>query len=47
MVLLIIKKFRKLKEKVTNYILRQDLIKYLEKCLFKKILNQKKNMKKI
>ena len=46
MVLLIIKKFRKLKQKVTNYILRQDLIKYLEKYLFKKILNQKKNRKK-
>ena len=26
--------FRKLKQKVTNDILRQDLIKYLEKCLF-------------
>ena len=26
--------FRKLKQKVTNYILRQDLIKYLEKYLF-------------
>ena len=26
--------FRKLKQKVTNDILRQDLIKYLERCLF-------------
>ena len=26
--------FRKLKQKVTNAILRQDLIKYLEKYLF-------------
>ena len=33
--------FRKLKQKVTNDILRQDLI-----CL-EKILNQKKNMKKV
>ena len=37
MVLLIIKarnEFRKLKQKVTNDILRQELIKYLEKYLF-------------
>ena len=39
--------FRKLKQKVTNEILRQDLIKYLEKYFLEKILNQKKNMKKV
>ena len=37
--------FRKLKQKVTNDILRQDLIKG-DICL-EKILNQKKNMKKV
>ena len=42
--------FKKLKQKVTNYRLRQDLIKDLENiCLEKilKVLNQKKNMKKV
>ena len=42
--------FRKLKQKVANYNLRQDLIKGLEEiCLEKilKVLNQKKNMKKV
>ena len=37
--------FRKLKQKVTNDILRQDLIKG-DICL-EKILNKKKNMKKV
>ena len=37
--------FRKLKQKVTHDRLRQDLIKDLEKTL--KVLNQKKNMKKV
>ena len=40
-------KFRKLKEKVTNDILKQDLIKYLEKICVEKILNQKTNMTKV
>ena len=39
--------FRILKQKVTNDILRQDFIKYLEKYCLEKILNQKKNMKKV
>ena len=39
--------FRKLKQKVTNDILRQDLIKYLGRYCLEKILNQKKNMKKV
>ena len=39
--------FRKLKQKVANDILRQDLIKYLENICLEKILNQKKNMKKV
>ena len=39
--------FKKLKQKVTNDILRQDLIKYLENSCLEKILNQKKNMKKV
>ena len=39
--------FKKLKKKVTNDILRQDLIKYLETICLEKILNQKKNMKKV
>ena len=39
--------FRKLKQKVTNDILRQDLIKYLKNICLEKILNQKKNMKKV
>ena len=39
--------FRKLKQNVTNDILRQDLIKYLENICLEKILNQKKNMKKV
>ena len=39
--------FRKLKQKVTNDILRQDLIKYLKNICLEKILNQKKNLKKV
>ena len=41
--------FRKLKQKVMDNILRRDLIKDLEFCLEKilKVLNQKKNMKKV
>ena len=43
--------FRKLKQKVTNDTLRQELIKNLEKDLFGEdlfeVLNQKKNMKKV
>ena len=42
--------FRKLKQKVTNDRLKQDLIKDLERYIFEKILkvlNQKKNMKKV
>ena len=41
--------FRKLKQKVTNNRLRQDLIKYLERYMFGeilKVLNQK-NLKKV
>ena len=42
--------FRKLKQKVTNDGLRQDLIKDLERYTLEKtlkVLNQKKNMKKV
>ena len=39
--------FRKLKQKVTNYNLEHDLIKNLEKICLEKILNQKKNIKKV
>ena len=42
--------FRKLKQKFTNDRLRQDLIKDLERYTLEKILkvlNQKKNMKKV
>ena len=39
--------FRKLKQKVTNDILRQDLIENLENNCLEKILNQKENMKKV
>ena len=40
--------FRKLKQKVTNDILRQDLIKYLEKYLFREdIESEEKNEKSI
>ena len=42
--------FSNLKQKVTNNRLRQDLIKYLENIFLEKILkvlNQKKNMKKV
>ena len=39
--------FRKLKQKVTDYNLEHDLIKNLEKICLEKILNQKKNMKKV
>ena len=39
--------FRKLKEKVTNDILRQDVIKYLEEYLFGEDIESKENMKKV
>ena len=38
--------FRKLKQKVTNDILRQDLIKYLEKILFGKDIEPEKKYEK-
>ena len=39
--------FRKLKQKVTNDILRQDLIKYLERYLFGEDIEPEKKMKKV
>ena len=39
--------FRKLKQKVTNDILRQELIKYLGRCLFGEDIEPEKNMKKV
>ena len=42
--------FKKLKQKVNNDKLKHDLVKYLEKVYLEKILkvlNQKKNMKKV